>query len=212
MKKRGRGIWGNGTELWNMTFKISLWYVVLAGGVAVTSRRRWTTLLHMRTLLSWGLDTMFCVMAESCVADRQRKSRWQLHAGLQDSVAPWKRVQDMPGWAEREGVSEDRISFCLSPSVRRDLTHCGLVHLSYLPPYLFLSLLLCLPPPPSLFHSLTIFPPSLSFGAHPNHTPLQQAWVCVCVCRCARACVYLRRIISMFDVCQNKGLISFTKN
>lgn len=107
---------------------------------------------------------------------------------------------------QRERVSEDRISFCLSPSVRRDLTHCGLVHLSYLPPYLFLSLLLCLSTL-SLFHLLTVFPPSLSFGVHPNHTPLQQAQ-----CRSACACVYLRRIISMFDVCQNKGLISFTKN
>lgn len=182
-----------------MTFKISLWHVVLASGVAVTSRQRWTTLLHMRTLyrsgLSWGLDTMFCVMEESCVAelpqtlqtDRQRKSCWQLHAGQQDSVAPWKRVQDMQGWAERESIrgSDFFLSLPISSPWSDPLWPGTSVLLASLSFYIFAPLSL----------------PALSFSFAHNFSSIPLIWrasqshssttsVSVCVALCARVCVF----------------------
>lgn len=181
-----------------MTFKIRLWHVVLASGVAITSHQRWTTLLHMRTLYRSGIllrsrhhvlcdGGVVCCWAALDFTDRQTD-----RGRAADSCMLGCRTRRLRERECKTCRDEQREIGFLSVSphqFRRDLTHCGLVHLSYLPPYLFLSLLLRLSPL-SLFHLLAIFPPSLSFGVHPNHTPLQQAQECVCVSLCTRACVF----------------------
>lgn len=90
---------------------------------------------------------------------------------------------------ERGSISLDQISLCLPRSVRRYLTHSGLLHLSYLPPnpsihVHCLPLSLCLPfifPfSLSLFNSVGDFSPSLSLAHFPISLPYS-AWVCVVV-------------------------------
>ena len=127
-------------------------------------------------------------------------------------MAPRAREHDTHRETEREGERErirgSDFSPSLSPSVRRYLTHRGPLHLPYLPLYpsvyaqclsLSLSLSFSLS---FIFSRLPSIP--LSFGPLPDHTPRSAESVC--------RCVYVRRIISVQDVCQNKGLISFKKN
>ena len=135
--------------------------------------------------------------ADSCVLDC--KTRW-LHE--RESMTHTEKQRER----ERESVSEDRISLCLSlhqwgviwPSVARYICPtCLCILLSTLSVSLSLSLSLSF-----IFSRLPSIP--LSFGPLPDHTPHSAESVC--------RCVYVRRIISVQDVCQNKGLISFKKN
>lgn len=113
----------------------------------------------------------------------------------------------------RESVGGSDFSLRLPPSVRSDppwpatsVAAClRILAATIAPPHRFICSRL---PPP------TPTPPRISLSAaHLAHIPVALLYG-VCVYGHARACVcvYLRRIISMFGVCQNKGLISFAKN
>lgn len=124
--------------------------------------------------------------------DRQRESCWQLHARLQDSVAPWEIELD----TYRERVSEDQISFCVSlhqlgviwPTMAWYICPTCLPIFCYLCSVSLSLFFICL--------QLPFIP--LIWRTSQSHSPT--------------ACVCVWRIISELDVCQNKGLISFTKN
>lgn len=96
-----------------------------------------------QTLYFMCYYTPFLVMEGLRIADLLQ-SGWQLHAWLQDSVAPWHREREVAAHRETERgrermdekVSEDQISFCLHQwSV---IWPTMALHLSYL---------LLLPPP-----------------------------------------------------------------
>lgn len=89
---------------------------------------------------------IFLVMEGLRIADLLQ-SGWQLHAWLQDSVAPWHREREVDAYREtgrereREGgrmdekVSEDQISFCLHQwSVIWPTMALHLSYLLFLPP------------------------------------------------------------------------------
>lgn len=101
-------------------------------------------------------------------------------------------------------------------AARRGEGECRRIRfLSVFPPSVRSDPLASVWPPPRFICSRLPPPPSSPRPSLPLIWPTSRPrspMACARPRACARLCVYLRGIISMFGVCQNKGLISFAKN